>query len=181
MIFLQFLDSKFIKFPSDEVLRSRFCAEIVYALGELCQSGHIMADWILQSPKNFLKKSCQWSARRGGLLYRGCKVHLGLAPFAAGCRLLPSHGDSQFLSLGKVCYIRTVTVSWYPLAISPGACGNKRSDSWRHRQSSWPVGALESYANVNLSSWFSQTASCKSHSFGFAVFCEQGHIWNGRA
>ena len=44
VIFLQFSDSKFIKFPSDEVLRSRFCAEIVYAIGELCQSGHIMAD-----------------------------------------------------------------------------------------------------------------------------------------
>ena len=38
-----------------------------------------------------------------------------------------------------------------------------------------------SCVHVNISSWFSQTARCGFHSFGFAVFCEQGHVWNGRA
>ena len=42
VIFLQFSDSKFIKFPLDEVQPNRKWAEIGHAIGEWCHNGHIM-------------------------------------------------------------------------------------------------------------------------------------------
>ena len=58
---------------------------------------------------------------------------------------------------------------------------NKLGCLWRLWQSSCSMVLRKPSVHVKYCSWFSWSSSCGFRGFRFAVFCEYGHHWNGRA